>query len=85
MILSIAFNVFSYDPNAVSLKYPSPLGPNPEPGVPSTLALFNNRSKNSHYVNLSGVFNQIYGELIPPDTVYPADARPSLINFALFI
>ncbi len=25
-------------PNAVSLKYPSPLGPNPEPGVPTTFA-----------------------------------------------
>ena len=29
---------FSYVPNAVSLKYPSPLGPNPDPGVPTTLA-----------------------------------------------
>ena len=38
LILSIASTVFSYEPNAVSLKYPSPLGPKPEPGVPSTLA-----------------------------------------------
>lgn len=38
LILSSALTVFSYEPNAVSLKYPSPLGPKPEPGVPTTLA-----------------------------------------------
>ena len=31
LILSSALTVFSYEPNAVSLKYPSPLGPKPEP------------------------------------------------------
>ena len=38
LILSTAFAVFSYVPNAVSRKYPSPLGPNPDPGVPTTPA-----------------------------------------------
>lgn len=38
LILSIAATVFSYEPKAVSRKYPSPLGPNPDPGVPTTLA-----------------------------------------------
>ena len=38
LILSNATTEFSYVPNAVSLKYPSPLGPNPDPGVPTTLA-----------------------------------------------
>ena len=38
LILSNAATEFSYVPNAVSLKYPSPLGPNPDPGVPTTLA-----------------------------------------------
>ena len=37
-ILSIASIVFSLEPNAVNLKYPSPLGPNPTPGVPTTFA-----------------------------------------------
>lgn len=37
-ILSIASIVFSLEPNAVSLKYPSPLGPKPTPGVPTTFA-----------------------------------------------
>ena len=41
LILSIAATVFSYEPNAVSRKYPSPLGPNPDPGVPTTLAFSN--------------------------------------------
>ena len=39
LILSIAATVFSYVPNAVRRKYPSPLGPNPDPGVPTTFAL----------------------------------------------
>ena len=41
LILSIAATVFSYEPNAVRRKYPSPLGPNPDPGVPTTLAFSN--------------------------------------------
>ena len=40
-ILSIASIVFSLLPNAVSLKYPSPLGPKPTPGVPTTFAFSN--------------------------------------------
>ena len=38
LMRSRAASVFSYVPNAVSLKYPSPLGPNPDPGVPTTFA-----------------------------------------------
>ena len=38
LILSTASMVFSLLPNAVSRKYPSPLGPKPDPGVPTTLA-----------------------------------------------
>ena len=38
LILLIAATVFSCVPNAVRRKYPSPLGPNPEPGVPTTFA-----------------------------------------------
>ena len=38
LILSIASIVFSLLPNAVNLKYPSPAGPNPTPGVPTTFA-----------------------------------------------
>ena len=37
-ILSIASLVFSALPNAVRRKYPSPLGPKPLPGVPTTFA-----------------------------------------------
>ena len=39
LIRSIASTVFSYVPKAVSRKYPSPLGPKPEPGVPTTFAV----------------------------------------------
>ena len=81
----MAFNVFSWEPNAVSRKYPSPLGPNPEPGVPTTFAFFNRKSKKSQDGILSGVCNQIYGAFTPPNTVYPASFKPSLIIFALFI
>ncbi len=35
----IASTEFSYVPNAVRRKKCSPLGPKPEPGVPTTLAL----------------------------------------------
>ena len=38
----------SRDPNAVRRKYPSPLGPNPEPGVPTTCTVSSSRSKNCH-------------------------------------
>ena len=39
LMRSIASFVASWAPNAVSLKYPSPLGPKPAPGVPTTCAL----------------------------------------------
>jgi hypothetical protein len=58
-ILSIASLVASWSPKAVSLKYPSPLGPNPEPGVPTTEALFSKRSKNSQLESPSGVFSHM--------------------------
>ena len=38
----------SRDPNAVRRKYPSPLGPNPEPGVPTTCTVSSSRLKNCH-------------------------------------
>ena len=59
IILFIATIEFSCVPNAVNLKYPSPDGPNPLPGVPTTFAFSNNLSKNSHDFILFGVFNQI--------------------------
>ena len=54
----IASFVFSCVPKPVRRKYPSPLAPNPEPGVPTTCASFKSLSKNSQEVRLSGVFNQ---------------------------
>ena len=42
LILSIAATVFSYVPNAVRRKYPSPCAPKPEPGVP-TMCAFSRR------------------------------------------
>ena len=36
LMRATAFSVFSAEPNAVKRKYPSPLGPNPSPGVPTT-------------------------------------------------
>lgn len=36
----IASTVFSFEPNEVNLKYPSPFLPNPAPGVPTTCILF---------------------------------------------
>lgn len=36
----IASMQFSCVPKAVSRKYPSPAGPNPTPGVPTTCASF---------------------------------------------
>jgi hypothetical protein len=46
--LSIASKTFSLDAKAENLKYPSPDGPNPEPGVPTTLASFRILSNKSH-------------------------------------
>ena len=62
-------NVLSKLPKAVNLKYPSPLGPKPEPGVPTIFFSSNNLSKNSHEVIPFGTLSQIYGALIPPYTV----------------
>ena len=69
----------------MSRKYPSPLGPNPEPGVPTTFALFNKKSKKSQDGILSGVCYQMYGAFTPPNTVYPASVKPSLMILALFM
>ena len=55
----MARTVFSWVPKAVSLKYPSPLGPKPEPGVPTTFAFSKRKSKNSQEVMVPGVFSQI--------------------------
>ena len=78
----IASMQFSCVPKAVSRKYPSPAGPNPTPGVPTTCASFKSLSKNCHEPMPCGVFNQIYGELIPPTTSNPTAVSPSRITFA---
>ena len=61
-ILSIASIEFSFVPNAVNLKNPSPQEPKPLPGVPTIFTFSNNSSKNSHDVNPSGILNHTYGE-----------------------
>ena len=81
-ILSIASIVFSLLPKAANLKYPSPLGPNPTPGVPTTATSFSNLSKKSQDLISSGNFNHMYGAFTPPYTVKPASVSPSLIIFA---
>ena len=63
---SMAARVFSWVLNAVRRKYPSPAGPNPEPGVPATPALSSSWSKNSHEVVSPGVFSHTYGASTPP-------------------
>ena len=55
--LCIALFVFSAVLKAVSRKYPSPARPNPEPGVPTTLARPSSRSKNSQDAMPPGVFS----------------------------
>jgi len=82
LILWIASSVFSFVPNPVNLKYPSPLGPNPTPGVPTTFAFVNNLSKNSHDFVSSGNLSHTYGEFTPPYTVYPASSSPCFIILA---
>ena len=63
---------FLYVPKAVSLKYPSPLGPNPEPGVPTVFAFVRRWSKKSHDDIPSGVSSHTYGAFTPPLTENPA-------------
>src|SRR5699024_163147 len=46
-------------PKAVSRIYPSPLGPKPTPGVPTTLASYSICSKNRQEPVPSGVFSQM--------------------------
>ena len=82
IILSIASSIFSLSPKAVSLKYPSPLGPKPTPGVPTTPVLFSNLSKNYHDFISFGTLSQIYGAFIPPYTLKPAVFNPSVMTFA---
>ena len=55
---SQASRVCSAEPNPVRRKYPSPLGPKPEPGVPTMCKSFNRWSKNCHEVIPAGVFTQ---------------------------
>ena len=55
-ILLIASIQSLRSPNAVSRIYPSPLGPKPTPGVPTTLASYNICSKNRHDESPFGVF-----------------------------
>ncbi len=53
---SIALTTFSLSAKAEKRKYPSPAGPNPDPGVPTTLASLSSRSKNSQDVRPFFVF-----------------------------
>ena len=77
-ILATASIVFSLVLNAVNLKYPSPCGPNPLPGVPTTFTSSSNLSKNSQDVIPSGTFSHIYGEFTPPYTLNPDSSKPFL-------
>jgi len=79
----MASMVFSFVLNEVNLKYPSPLGPKPLPGVPTIFNSFSNLSKNSHEVNPSSIFSHMYGEFSPPYTLYPTLSNPSFIILAL--
>ncbi len=81
-ILAIASVVASWVAKAVRRKYPSPLGPKPTPGVPTTWHSSNRRSKNSHDEwNHSGpmVRIQTYGPLTPPYAGIPASSSASFI------
>ena len=62
--LCIASSVFSLLPKPVNLKYPSPLGPNPTPGVPTILASFSNLSKKVQESILFGVFSKYMASLL---------------------
>jgi len=58
-ILCIASCTFSREPKAESRKYPSPLGPKPLPGVPTTWHSLSSLSKKSQLFIPSGVLSQI--------------------------
>src|SRR6266849_8840111 len=76
VIRSTASSVSPREPNAVRRKYPSPVGPNPEPGMPTTCASARSLSKKSQEESRAGVRTQRYGALLPPWTVSPAPASP---------
>ena len=76
---------FACLPKAVRRIYPSPLGPKPTPGVPTTLASYNICSKNRQELMSFGVFSQIYGAFTPPYTSSPDVSSPSFMVRALFI
>lgn len=59
LILSTASITFSRWPKADNRKYPSPLGPKPEPGVPTTLHSVRSLSKKSQLVMPAGVLSQM--------------------------
>ena len=59
LIRSTASITFSRWPKADSRKYPSPLGPKPEPGVPTTLHSVRSLSKKSQLVIPPGVLSQM--------------------------
>src|SRR5512133_648610 len=66
---SIAFTTFALSAKAEKRKYPSPEGPKPDPGVPTTFASLSKMSKNSQELSPFLVLTQTYGALIPPKTV----------------
>src|SRR5512139_3500259 len=77
-----ASSTFSLLPKAERRKNPSPDGPNPLPGVPTTWHSARSLSKKSHDESPPGVFSQMYGAFTPPYTVSPADFSPSRMTRA---
>ncbi len=63
--LSIALSTLSCVANEENLKYPSPEGPKPDPGVPTTWASFSSLSKSSHDLICRPEFTHTYGRIYP--------------------
>lgn len=59
LIRSTASLTFSLSPKALRRKKPSPEGPKPEPGVPTTWHSLSNLSKNSQELSPPGVLSQM--------------------------
>ena len=80
--LSIASIVLALSENDVSLKYPRPALPKPDPGVMTIPAFLSRTSKNSQSSIPSGVLAQTYGAFSPPEACSPARFRPSRMTEA---
>ena len=64
LIRFMASSQSARSPKAVKRIYPSPLGPKPTPGVPTTLASYSICSKNFHELTSPGAFTQRGAEAI---------------------